>query len=49
MMMMMMLPLMIRYCLLLTDHECVDLKRLLLLLMLMGVRNVVDDMVDHFE
>ena len=47
MMMMVMLPLMIRYCLLLTDHECVDSKRLLM--MLMGERTVVDDMVDHFE
>jgi hypothetical protein len=48
MMMMMMLQLMSCYRLLLTDHECVDLKRLLLFLM-MGEKNAVDDMVDHFE
>ncbi len=48
MMMMMMLQLMSCYRLLLTDHECVDLKRLLML-MTMGEKNAVDDMVDRFE
>jgi hypothetical protein len=49
--MMMMLQLMSCYRLLLTDHECVDLKRLplLLMLMMMGEKNAVDDMVDRFE
>jgi hypothetical protein len=46
---MMMLQLMSCYRLwLLTDHECVDLKRLLWMMM-MGEKNAVVDMVDRFE